>query len=94
MKVFYLLRYEDVHGNTGNGLVAEGIIFDSGMCAMTWLTEYPTVTVFRKITDVKKIHGHEGRTEVIVQGQSKKFDFCVEEARRIKNRRKRERKDA
>jgi len=84
MKTFYLLRHRDVHGNSGTGVVAEGIIFDSGMCAMTWLTEYKTVTVFDKITTVKKLHGHGTLTEVIIEDKSKKFDFCKQEARTIK----------
>jgi len=46
MKKFYLLRHEDVHNNSGTGIVAEGVIFDNGMGAMTWLTDEPTVTTF------------------------------------------------
>lgn len=81
MKTFYLMRTEDVHGNSGTGVVAEGIIFDSGMCAMTWLSEIPTVTNFRRIQDVAKLHGHEGRTTVVVEGnrrQRKQFEECKE----------------
>lgn len=61
MKTFYLLRHEDVHGNSGTGVVAEGIIFDSGMCAMTWLSDIPTVTNFRNIVDVDDSTGTTGR---------------------------------
>lgn len=81
MKTFYLLRHEDVHGNSGTGVVAEGIIFDAGgMCAMTWLTGYQTVTVFPNIKTVIHLHGHQGKTEVIVEGRRnrKKFDACKE----------------
>lgn len=84
MKTFYLLRKEDVHGNSGTGVVAEGIIFDSGMVAMTWLSDIPTVTTFRRIEDVSKLHGHGGLTEVIIQGKKKQvalFDSCVDQAR-------------
>ena len=84
MKTFYLLRHEDVNGNSGCGVVAEGVIFDSGQAAMTWLTEFNTVTVFAKVSDVKKLHGHEGRTEVIIENvkkDSKKFEMCKELAK-------------
>lgn len=81
MKTFYLLRHEDLHGHAGTGVVAEGIIFDSGMVAMTWLSDYPTVTVFPKITVVKKLHGHEGRTEVVIEGKDKRFEKCKEDAK-------------
>ncbi len=90
MKTFYLVRTEDVHGNSGIGVVAEGIIFDSGMVSMTWLSEIPTVTNFRRIQDVEKLHGHEGRTTVIVEGrrsQKSKFDQCKASVR-IKLRKK------
>ncbi len=81
MKTFYLLRHEDLHGHAGLGVVAEGIIFDNGMCAMYWLSDYPTVTVFPKITVVKKLHSHEGRTEVIIEGKDKRFEYCKEQAK-------------
>ena len=94
MKTFYLLRHEDVHGNSGIGVVAEGIIFDSGMCAMTWLSDIATVTTFRRIQDVNKLHGHDGKTEVIIEGsrgQTKQFAQCQDvvkmkkKVRRIKD---------
>lgn len=91
MKTFYLVRTEDVHGNSGTGVVAEGIIFDSGMVAMTWLSDIPTVTNFRRIQDVAKLHGHEGRTTVVVEGNRKQkntFERCRESVR-VKNSMKR-----
>lgn len=84
MKTFYLLRHEDVHGRSGIGVVAEGIIFDSGMAAMTWLSKHSTVTVFDKIKTVKDLHGHEGKTDVVVEGKDKRWEECRTEARRIK----------
>lgn len=87
MKTFYLVRTEDVHGNSGTGIVAEGIIFDNGMVAMTWLSDIPTVTNFRRIQDVAKLHGHEGKTTVVVEGnrrQKTSFDKCREVVR-VKN---------
>ena len=90
MKTFYLLRHEDLHNNSGVGVVAEGIIFDSGMCAMTWLTDHPTVTVFDKITTVKDLHGHGGKTEVVIEGKHLKFDYCIEAARTKKSQEKKE----
>lgn len=85
MKKFYLLRHEDEHENSGNGVVAEGIIFNSGMCAMTWLTPYSTITIFDKVTTVKKLHGHGGKTEVVIEGKHKRFEECKEIARQKKN---------
>ena len=84
MKKFYLLRHQDVHGNSGIGVVAEGIIFDSGMGSFTWLSVIPTVTTFMKITDVIKLHSHGGLTEIIIEGRkshTKKYIECQELAR-------------
>lgn len=91
MRKFYLLRHEDVNGNSGTGVVAEGVIFDDGTGAYTWLTKMKTVTTFWKIADVKAMHSHGGKTEVIIEG-SKKFEECNQCARDIKNKRRQERK--
>lgn len=90
MKHFYLLRHEDIHGNSGTGIVAEGTIFDSGMCAMTWLSDFPTVTVFDRITTVKRLHGHEGKTEVVIEDQDPRFEECKADARQYKSIKNRE----
>jgi hypothetical protein len=88
MKKFYLLRHEDVNGNSGLGVVAEGVVWDHGMASMTWLTKYKTVTTFESITVVKLLHGHEGKTQLVVEGNRKDvelFKKCCEEARRKKD---------
>lgn len=81
MKRFYLLRHEDLHGHAGLGVVAEGVIFDDGTGSFTWLTPIKTVTNFWKVTEVIGLHGHEGRTEIIIEGQDVRFDWCVEQAK-------------
>lgn len=91
----YFERYP--HERFGQGLrnigvVAEGIIFDSGMCAMTWLSDIPTVTNFRNIVDVGRLHGHDGKTQVIVEGRKRHerlFAQCKEMAR-VKKKARRE----
>jgi hypothetical protein len=85
-----LLRHEDVTGSSGTGIVAEGVIFDNGMCSMCWLSEISTVTVFPKITAVKKLHGHAGKTEVILEGKDQRFTYCQQQARIKKDLRDRE----
>lgn len=92
MKTFYLLRHEDVHDNTGIGVVAEGIIFDSGMAAMTWRTKFSTVTVFDNIATVKAVHGHGGRTEVVIEEQDERFEECKAQARAEKTEKKKKEK--
>ena len=64
-KTFYLRRTEDESGVSGTGRIAQGIIFDNGRVAMTWLSEHPSVTVYDNIGEVTAIHGHDGKTEVV-----------------------------
>ena len=67
MKIFYLNRTEDETGVSGTGRVAQGFIFDNGKVAVTWLSEHPSVTVYDSIGEVHAIHGHQGKTEVIME---------------------------
>ena len=85
MRKFYLLGHEDVNGCSGTGVVAEGVIFDDGTGAFTWLTPMKTVTTFWKMADIRRMHGHDGKTEVVIEGSNKKkYDECVAEATRLK----------
>jgi hypothetical protein len=82
MRTFYLYRIEDVHGNSGCGCVAEGVIFDTGRVAMTWLSRYPTMTMFESIKDVHALHSHAGRTLTVVEGECdpELYQACRREA--------------
>lgn len=64
---FYLVRDQDVSGISGTGVVAEGVIFTSGKCAMHWLTKYSSLAVYDSIEDLQAIHGHEGKTRVVFE---------------------------
>ena len=66
-KIFHLKRIEDESGISGTGRIAQGIIFDNGKVAMTWLSEHPSVTIYDNIGEVRAIHGHEGKTEVVME---------------------------
>jgi hypothetical protein len=64
MRRFQLKRVEDVNGVSGTGIVAEGVQFCSGYCAMSWKTELTSVAMYHSIDVLERIHGHEGRTVV------------------------------
>lgn len=72
MKIFYLKRVEDESGVSGTGRVAQGFVFDNGKVAVTWLSEHPTVTIYDNIGEVHAIHGHGGKTEVVMEPDFKK----------------------
>ena len=67
MKIFYLNRTEDESGIRGTGRVAQGFVFDNGKVAVTWLSEHPSVTVYDSIGEVTAVHGHGGKTEVVME---------------------------
>ena len=72
MKLFWLERTEDISGITGLGVVAEGVEFTNGRCALTWLqstdaTIRPSYGIYESLQDIEKIHGHKGTTKIIFQ---------------------------
>lgn len=64
MKTFWLKRHVDISGVSGTGYVAQGCIFDTGKCALVWLTDKSSVAIYDSIDDLHEIHGHEGATEI------------------------------
>ena len=72
MKMFYLKRGEDESGVSGTGRVAQGFVFDNGKVAVTWLSEHPSVTVYDSIGEVTAIHGHGGKTELVMEPDYKR----------------------
>ncbi len=65
MRRFYLQREVDATGTSGTGKVAEGVMFQCGRVAMTWLSHFGTVSVYDNIQVVTHLHGHDGATSVI-----------------------------
>jgi hypothetical protein len=65
MSPFWLQRVEDESGVSGEGLVAEGVVFSSGWCALTWLTGHKSVAFYPSLEEVEAIHGHGGKTKIV-----------------------------
>jgi hypothetical protein len=65
MRRFHLQRDEDATGVSGCGVVAEGVQFTDGHCAMRWLTDTASTALYDSADDIERIHGHEGRTRVV-----------------------------
>ncbi len=64
MRLFVLIRAEDVSGVSGTGVVAEGVEFTDGTVAMRWLRRPYSVACYASIRDVVAVHGHGGKTRV------------------------------
>lgn len=65
MRRFYLHRDQDASGVSGLGNVAEGCQFDTGWCALTWLTGRSAMSWYPDVDTVRSIHGHGGMTQVV-----------------------------
>ena len=64
MRRFKLIRTEDVSGLSGTGYVAEGCLFRSGKCVLSWNSDHPSLNVYDSLDDILFLHGHAGRTTV------------------------------
>ena len=64
---FKLVRYTDVSGVSGTGVVAEGVEWSDGAVALHWRGLHPTTVVWEggSIDDVLAVHGHNGATAII-----------------------------
>lgn len=62
---FILKRLEDETGVSGTGIVAEGMEFTNGTCALVWLTEvHSIVAIYDSADTLVKLHGHGGMTTI------------------------------
>ena len=62
---FVLYRTEDETGISGEGIVAEGVEFETGECAMSWLTSFRSIAIYPSAAELTAIHGHDGRTKIV-----------------------------
>jgi len=65
MRTFTLLRVVDPSGISGTGVVAQGVVFDDGTCALRWLTAHRSTAVYDSVETLEKIHGHGGKTQIL-----------------------------
>src|SRR5262249_46937812 len=65
-KLFHLYRAEDETGVSGTGPAVEGVEFTNGWCAIRWMSDKSTLCFYQSLEDVRRIHGHGGKTELIV----------------------------
>lgn len=64
MRRFKLRRMVDETGISGIGVVAEGIVFSNGKCALCWTTDLASIAIYDDMATLEAIHGHNGTTVV------------------------------
>jgi hypothetical protein len=77
MRLFLMVRDEDVTGVSGTGVVAEGVEFTDGTTVIRWRTESgpQSTVVWDVLADARKVHGHDGRTRFEFNGLN--VDSCL-----------------
>jgi len=90
MRRFYLKRLEDVSGVSGIGRVADGVEFENGLCAVSWKSEYPSVTIYQSITVVEKVHTHKGKDNTKLIWVDPKFESLEDKAKKTRTKEKQE----
>lgn len=61
---FVLNRHRDETGQSGTGIVAEGVQFSSGKVVLNWRTIPSSTGVYDSMKDMVRIHGHGNATQV------------------------------
>ncbi len=66
LKRFHFERKEDVSGISGCGKIAVGCLFDTGEAVVHWIGAHGSINVYHSIDDVIFVHGHDGKTKIIL----------------------------
>jgi hypothetical protein len=62
---FYLDRKKDHSGVSGTGVVATGVQFPDGTCAVRWNGKDASTSLWANVDSLKAVHGHEGSTDIV-----------------------------
>lgn len=63
MRRFVLVRHKDVTGNSGVGIIGEGVAWTGGPAFLHWLTEYESFVHWPGgVEAILAVHGHQGST--------------------------------
>jgi hypothetical protein len=68
LRVFHLVRDEDISGVSGIGHVAVGVVFPSGRVVLEWLGVDRSFEILDDLDHVERIHGHGGKTRIVFAG--------------------------
>jgi hypothetical protein len=61
-RAFKAQRITDATGVSGQGHVADGVVFPDGTTVLRWLTQHRSTAIYSSFEEMKTIHGHNGAT--------------------------------
>ena len=65
LRRFHFQRQVDLSGVSGCGAVAFGVVFADGQVALHWEGCHASINIYRSISDLMFVHGHNGATELV-----------------------------
>ncbi len=65
VRVGHIMRHVDVHGVSGEGIVADVFEATNGKCIVIWRSAHSSVCVYDNVKHVETTHSHGGKTDVI-----------------------------
>jgi len=65
MRRFHFNRVEDASGISGTGRVAEGVLFNNGLIALTWNSVHKCINMYTSLAEMEAVHGHDGKTVIV-----------------------------
>jgi hypothetical protein len=65
LKTFKLERKVDVSGVSGCGIVALGVMFSDGQCALHWEGSHSSINIYHSLEDLLFVHSHNGASVVV-----------------------------
>jgi len=84
MRRFYLQRNVDETGISGIGKISFGFEFyKNGPAMMYWNTELYSFSFYKNVDDVVKIHGHNGKTELVWIDEKENPDSVIDYAKDV-----------
>ena len=81
MRLFELMRDEDISGVSGVGRVAVGVVFPSGKVVLEWLGSHRTFGIYDNLADVERIHGHGGKTRIVFMRRAMSIPYLSQVSR-------------
>lgn len=75
---FYLMRHKDQTGISGTGVVADGVVWQTGAVTLNWRgggESYNTWPGPNALAEVERIHGHGGLTSVVFRDDEDGYPY-------------------
>lgn len=74
-RTFKAIRNADMTGVSGEGHIADGVVFEDGTTVLRWRTKFRSTAVYESFEHMQTIHGHNGATEFRFDPEPRKLEI-------------------